>query len=102
MTTGATSPLTSLAGSHLLSIADLDRDQILAIVESAIAIKKNPPADAPLAGRSAGPRGAPARRARCRRASPPRSDHSAKASPSAPDSEFIGIYAQEDPEEGTA
>ena len=53
MTTGATSPLTSLAGSHLLSIADLDRDQILAIVESAIAIKKNQPTDAPLAGRSA-------------------------------------------------
>lgn len=53
MTTGAASPLASLAGSHLLSIADLDRDQILAIVESAIAIKKNPPANAPLSGRSA-------------------------------------------------
>ncbi len=36
----------SLAGSHLLSITDLDRDQILAIVENAIAIKKHPPTDA--------------------------------------------------------
>ena len=52
MTTGAASPLTSLAGSHLLSVADLDRDQIVAIVERAIAIKKAPPADAPLAGKS--------------------------------------------------
>ncbi len=53
MTTGATSPLASLAGSHLLSITDLDRDQILAIVENAIAIKKHPPTDAPLGGLSA-------------------------------------------------
>ena len=52
MTIGAASPLTSLAGSHLLSVADLDRDQIVAIVERAIAIKKTPPADAPLAGKS--------------------------------------------------
>ncbi len=52
MTTGATSPLTSLAGSHLLSVADLERDQIGAIVERAIGIKKSPPTDAPLAGRS--------------------------------------------------
>lgn len=52
MTSGAAPSLTSLAGSHLLSVADLDRDQIVAIVERAIAIKKSPPADAPLAGKS--------------------------------------------------
>lgn len=52
MTTGAASPLTALAGSHLLSVADLDRDQIVAIVERAITSKKAPPAEAPLAGKS--------------------------------------------------
>lgn len=52
MTTGTASSLASLAGSHLLSVADLDRQQILAIVENAIALKSSPPKGSPLGGQS--------------------------------------------------
>lgn len=52
MTTDASSHLRSLVGSHLLSVADLDREQILALVESAVVRKRNPDARAPLKGRS--------------------------------------------------
>lgn len=44
--------LAPLAGTHMLSIADLDREQILAIVERAVARKADAGEGSPLAGRS--------------------------------------------------
>ena len=52
MTVNASSHLRSLPGSHLLSAADLDREQILALIESAVARKQSPEFGSPLAGRS--------------------------------------------------